>query len=89
MEAAGIEPASSGISTKASTYLAGCLSFAPEVSNRRDSPAAIFVRFRFQPPKRKLNPIPLTGVIPSPAGEDPDDVAALRSQGKRFVCVCV
>jgi hypothetical protein len=47
------------------------------------------VKFRFQPPKRKLNPIPLTGVIPSPAGEDPDDVAALRSQGKRFVCVCV
>ena len=84
MEAAGIEPASSGRSTKASTHIAGCLNFAPEDSNRRDSPAAIFVKFRFQPPKRKLNPIPLTGVIPGPAGENPGDVAALKQPGQTF-----
>jgi len=84
MEAAGIEPASSSRSTKASTYLAGCLNFASEVSNRRDTGEAIFVGIRSQPTKQELQPILLNGAIPGPAGKNLDDVTAITQPGQTF-----
>ena len=84
VEAAGIEPASSSSSPKASTYLPGSLNFASEVSNRGDPSETSFEEIRSQSLKRGLIPILLNGAIPDPAGENRDDVAAIKQPGQTF-----
>ena len=70
MEAAGIEPASSSRSTKASYILTRILEFAARVSIREDAREAIFVKLRARPPKNESGPILLTDAIPGSAGRE-------------------